>query len=723
MFPGMLHGKVLRSPCAHARIRKIDVSKAERAPGVVSVITHRDVPRIPFSGAGTPPTKNLLKDEYILDEKVRFVGDKVAAVAALDEDTAEEALSLIEVEYEELPAVFDPGKAMQPDAPRIHEAENNIAAHVIKEWGDVERGFEQADLVFEGRYRTSRQSHCAIEPHACVADYSRASGELRLWTTTHVPFVAQRILSELLSIPMSKVRIIKTSTGGSFGGKNEVILEPLCALLSIKTGRPVKMVMTRDEVFLGTRTRHPCVVDLRTGVKRDGTLTARSVRVILDTGAYASHGPFVMGAMGSREIGLYRSPNVKFEGYCVYTNTPVSGAMRGYGNPQHTFAVESQMDEIAEELGMDPLEFRLKNAIRAGDLNIGTGMRMESCGLQDCMKRGAERIGWKRKRAARRGGRKRRGVGMAISMHSSGASPFKPECTSSVVTVNSDGTVNLFTGAADLGQGASTVLAQIVAEELGVGLEDVSLIPVDTGVVPFDQGAYASRTTYVVGSAARMAARDAKRQILEEASKVLGVGAEHLEVTGGKIVAKSGKRLETSIAEVIRGSQFSTEKGRVIIGKASFQPPGNAPYFGAQFAEVEVDTETGQVKILKVVSAQDVGKAINPLGVEGQMEGMVHMGAGYALTEGLLINGGGRVLNPNFIDYKILHATEMPYIETIIVESGEPSGPFGAKGLAEGGLAPTAPAIANAIYNAVGVRIREIPLTSERLLKELVKMG
>ncbi len=722
-LPGMLHAKILRSPHAHAKIKKIDIRKAKEFPGVASIITHHDVPRILYNGAGTPPVEHILKDEYILDDRVRFVGDKVAAVAAMDKDTAEEALALIEVEYEQLPAVLDPVKAMQSGAPKIHGAGQNIAAHIMREWGDIRKGFEEADCIFEDRYETSRQTHCALEPHSCVADYNKAAGELMVWTPTQVPFVVQRILSELLSIPMSKIRIIKTSTGGAFGGKNEVILEPICALLSMKTNKPVKMVLSREEVFTSTRTRHPCIIHLKTGVKKDGTITARSIKVVLDTGAYASHGPFVAGAMSSREIGLYKSPNLKFDGYCVYTNTPVCGAMRGYGNPQQSFAVELQMDEMAEKLGLDPVDFRLKNAIRAGDLNPGTGIRLETCGLQDCIKKGSEKIGWKRKRemAKPRVGSKRRGIGMACSTHSSGAFPFKPESSSSIVTVYSDGTAKVFTGAADLGQGSSTVLAQIVAEELGISLEDISVVSADTGIVPFDQGAYASRTTYVAGNATRLAAGDAKRQILEIASRMLNLDAKYLEINRGEIAAKGRTKKKISIAEVVRKSQYSLKEGEVIVGKASYQPLSNAPYFGAQFVELEVDIETGQVRILKVVSAQDVGKAINPMAVEGQMEGMIYMGMGYALTENLLLNEKGSVLNPNFTDYKLLHATEMPEVETIIVEPNESSGPFGAKGLAEGGLVPTAPAIANAIYNAVGVRIKKIPFTPERLFKETLK--
>jgi len=733
-LPGMLHAKILRSPYAHAIIKKIDTSKAEKLPGVMAVITHKDVPRIAYTGEGGPPSisftgeagkpeESFPRDEYILDNKVRHVGDKVAAVAAVDEDTAEEALELIDVEYEELPAVFDPEEAMKPGAPKVHKSEKNIAAHILNEWGDIEKGFREADYIFEGRYVTPRQAHAALEPHGCVADYNQYSGELTVWTTTQIPFVNQRILSELLNIPMNRIRIIKTFTGGGFGGKDEILLEPICAVLSMKTGNPVKLVLTREEVFIGSRTRHPSVIYLKTGVKKDGTITARYIKAILNGGAYASHGPSVTAAMGSREIGLYRSPNVKFDGYCIYTNCPAAGAFRGYGNPQQTFAIEQQMDEIAEKLDMDPVELRLKNTIRKGDLNPGTGLKLESCGLQECIRKGAEKMDWMRKRRMPKdvGGSKRRGYGMGIFMHNSGCVPYLPECSSSIVTVNSDGTAKVLVGSTDIGQGSSTIMAQIAAEELGLSLRNVSVVSADTGVVPFDQGTYGSRTTYIMGNAVLLAARDAKNQILELASKVLKTSAENLEISDGKVRAKEGGGREIPVSTIISGFQFNPKEGKIIVGKASFQPPGNAPYFGAQFMEVEVDTETGQIKVLKVVNAQDVGKAINLLAVEGQMEGTVYMGLGLALTENLAIDKKGNPLNPNFTDYKLLHATDMPKVELIIVEDKEPSGPFGAKGIGEGGLDPTAAALANAVCDALGVRIKEIPMLSEVVYKNLAE--
>ena len=708
---GMLHAKILRSPYAHARIKRIDVSKAEELPGVEKVITFKDVPRVPYNPSGY--YYHEPKDRYVLDEKVRFVGEPVAVVAAVDEDTAEEALGLIDVEYEEIPAVFDPEEAMKPGAPRIHDVDRNIAAHITNEWGDTEKGFENADYVFEDRYETQRQQHCPLEPHACVATYEL--GKLTIWLTTQIPFQVRKTLAEILNIPLHRIRVINSFVGGGFGGKDEIVLEPICALLAMKTGKPAKIRFTREEEFCAATTRHPCIVELKTGVKKDGTLVARHIKVILNTGAYASHGPSVAGAMSVREIGLYKSPNVKFEAYCTYTNTPVAGAFRGYGNPQQSFAVESQLDTIAEKLRIDPVELRLKNIIRSGDINLGTGLKIESCGLEECIRKAAERIGWKRgaKEPGRNTGRKR-GMGIACSMHNSGAAPYLKEFSSSIVKVNEDGTINLLTGVIDLGTGSSTTLAQIVAEELGMRLEDVTVARRDTEVVPADRGTYASGSIYIGGEAARRAAVDAKNQLLEKAAKMLGMKNGDLEIVNGNIRVKERPEIKKSIGEV------SGEEP--IIGRATYVPPGNAPSFGAQCVEVEVDTERGNIRIPRFAYAHDVGRAINPAIVEGQIEGGAAMGIGYALIEELLLDERGRALNPGFIDYKIPAARDVPEIEPIIVESIEPTGPFAAKGVGEPALVPTAPAIANAIYHATGIRIKELPITSEKILRAIKKL-
>ncbi|MFH1821294.1 MAG: molybdopterin cofactor-binding domain-containing protein, partial [Methanobacteriota archaeon] len=481
------------------------------------------------------------------------------------------------------PAVFDPEEAMKPSSPKIHEAKDqNIVIRVRNEWGDIEKGFREADHIFEGRYETSIQAHCAMEPHGCLADYNKVSGDITVWSTTQIPFQVLRIINEVLGIKMSKIRVIKTSTGGGFGGKDEILVEPLCALFSVKTGRPVKLILTREEVFVGTRTRHPSVICVKTGVKNDGTLTARHIKAVLNGGAYAGATPGVVGAMSTREIGLYRCENVRFEGFGVYTNTPVAAAFRGYGNPQHNFAVDTHMDEIAEKIGMDPLEFKLKNTIREGDMNHGTGIRLGSCGLQECIERGAEKAEWTKKRRSARTkkGNRWRGIGMACFMHNSNVFPYGSECSSALVKVNDDGTATAHFGAADMGQGSSTLLAKIAAEELGMSLENINIVTGDTASVPYDPGSYGSRTTYMMGNAVKEAARDAKMQIITRASKILNVDSEKLMVENGEVKVR-GKNKRISISEVVKKTIYSTKEGGVVMGKSSYSPPSNAPYFGA----------------------------------------------------------------------------------------------------------------------------------------------
>ncbi|WP_309493168.1 xanthine dehydrogenase family protein molybdopterin-binding subunit [Candidatus Hecatella orcuttiae] len=732
-LPGMLYGRVLKSPHPHAKILRVDTAGAEKLKGVKAVVTHRDAPRILW-GTHVPPY--CVYDQYVFDSRVRFVGEPVAAVAAVDEDVAEEALELINVDYEVLPAVYDPEEAMKPDAPQLHPeipgVKNNVAKTVEGGQGNVEKGLKEAYSVFEDRYATSRVAHCCLERHVCVCSFDRA-GKLTVWSPTQNPFSMRSALAKILGMPLSMVRCMVPSIGGGFGAKSELIVEPFAALLAKKTGRPVKMEYSREEVFSATRTRHPCIVELKTGVTRDGLFTARVIKAVFDTGAYASHGPCVVPYGLGAGVSLYRCPNVKYVGYCVYTNTPVAGAFRGYGNPQINFAVESQIDLMAEELGIDPKEFRLKNHVRSGDVTA-IGWQITSCGIEECVRKGAERIGWDKKRKTPKGaGGKARGVGMASMIHSTGYC-LGSDTASAMIKLNEDGTVTLITGAPDIGQGSDTVLAQMVAEELGIRVRDVYLITADTDICPYDYGVYASKTTFIVGNAVKATAAEVKRQLLEVAARMLDAKVEDLEAGGQRIYVKRNPSRSAPISDVIRFAQFS--EGRTIMGKADYDTPNTespdvrsfygriAPThpFGAQFAEVEVNTETGDVKVLKMVSAYDVGRAINPQTVEGQIEGALHQGIGYALTEEILLDEKGIMLNPNFRDYKLLTSADMPEAETVIVESIDPDGPYGAKGVGEPGLVPTAAAIANAVYNATGVRIRDLPLTAEKILKALRKV-
>ncbi len=719
-LPRMLYGKILRSEYAHARILSIDTSQAERLPGVRAVITAADVPEVKIGWARDHP---VLKAG-----KVRSFRDEIAAVAAVDEETAEEALELIDVEYEELPAVFDPEEAMKPGAPIIHEgAPLNIQEKMRQSYshGDVQQGFAEADVVIEDRFRLPFVTHCCMGTCFCLASFG-PSGDLTVWSSTQMPFMYQRDLSAALGIPATKIRVIKAAIGGAFGSKLDMYpFEPISVLLAQKTGCPVRITFSREEEFVASPTRQPVICDIKSGARKDGTLLARQVRMVLDNGAYSSWGATTPLVMMQTISSLYRVPNVKYGVSVVYTNNPYSGAMRGYGNPQATFVVESHMDMLAHELGMDPMEFRLKNANRPGDVT-GQGVRITTCGLTECIEKAAERIGWEEKRTKSTS----RGVGMASMIHVGGGARIYPsDGCGSTVKVDDFGKVTVVTGSTDMGQGSETILAQIVAEELGVPVENVTVVNTDTDITPWDVGAHASRTTFIAGNSARLAAADAKRQILEAAAENLHESVENLDMKVGKIFLKGEPEEWIPFAKMVRSKHFRPD-GDVILARGWYEPPterqdkefrGNisATYgFATQAAEVEVDRETGEVSVLKIAAAHDVGRAINPMAVEGQIHGGISMGLGYALYEELVVEEG-KVLNPNFADYPLPTVLDMPPIEAIIIETDDPAGPFGAKGMAEPACIPTAPAIANAVYDAVGVRIRDLPITPEKVLRAL----
>ncbi len=719
-LPRMLHGKILRSKHAHARILNIDTSRAKALPGVKAVITAEDTPEIRIGWARDHP---VLKSG-----KVRSIRDEIAAVAAVDEYTAQEALELIKVEYEELPGVFDPEEAIKPGAPIIHEeAPNNIQEKMRQSYfhGDVHQGFVESDVVIEDRLRLPFVTHCCMGTCFCLASFS-PSGDLTVWSSTQMPFLYQRDLSMALGIPATKIRVIKVTMGGAFGSKLDMYpFEPICILLAQKTGCPVRITFTREEEFIASPTRQPVICDIKSGAKKDGTLMARQVSMILDNGAYSSWGATTPLVMMQSISSLYRVPNVKYDVVVAYTNNLYSGAMRGYGNPQATFVIECHMDMLAHELGMDPMQFRLKNANQPGDVT-GQGVKITTCGLTECIERAADSVAWVEKRAKPGN----RGVGMAAMIHVGGGARIYPsDGCGSTVKVDDYGKVTLVTGSTDMGQGSETVLAQIVAEELGVPVENVTVINTDTDITPWDVGAHASRTTFIAGNSARLAAADAKGQILEAAAQNIGEDVEDLDMKDGKIFRKGEPEEWIPFAKMVRSKHFRPD-GDVILAKGWYEPPterqdkefrGNisATYgFAAQAVEVEVDTETGEVTVLKIAAAHDVGRAINPMAVEGQIHGGVSMGLGYGLYEELVVQEG-EVLNPNFADYALPTALDMPPIESIIIETDDPAGPFGAKGMAEPACIPTAPAIVNAVYDAVGVRIRDLPITPEKVLNAL----
>ncbi len=733
---GMLYGKILPSPHAHARIKRIDTAKAKALPGVHGVLTYKDVPRVPHTTAGQAWPEPSPYDTYLLDSKMRFVGDRVAAVAAESRAAAEQALRLIEVEYEVLPAVLDMEQAMapgapvihdEPDATKIYDASRNIAGHIFREIGNVDEGFREADFIFEREFRTGRQQHCMLEPHITIC-WVDGDGRLVIRSSTQVPYHCRRQVAMILEIPVSRVHVIKPRIGGGFGGKQEMLLEDICGALALATGRPVKMEYTREEEFYMARSRHPQILRMKMGVKRDGTVIASHLRVLATTGAYGSHANTVQGNTGSKVLPLYRAEHLRFECDVVYTNAPVAGAFRGYGCPQGFFAQETLVDEIAQcSLASTRRTSIARNAIRLGDIDrlsaqLGEGREglprvVRSCGLPECLEKGAAAIDWDRKRATLpgRNGYLKRGVGMSCTMQGSGIAGI--DWASAFLKMNEDGGFFLQVGASDVGAGADTVLSQIAAETLGVSLDKIIITSGDTDITPFDVGAYASSTTIISGGAVKKAAEKVRAQVLAMAAQMLNAPVESLACGNNEVFTTSEPVRRVTMGEVALQALYK-EKTQIMDGASHFNTDSPPP-FCVTFAEVEVDTQTGQVRVLHIASAVDPGTAINPMQAEGQVEGAVAQGLGYALTEELLLDDAGRPLNANFLDYKIFSAKDMPKLTTILVHTEEPLGPYGAKSVSEVPINGPAPAIANAIFHATGVRLRKLPMRPEDILRAL----
>ncbi len=704
-LPGMLHLKVLRSPHPHARIIGIDTQNAQSLPGVKAILTHKDMPAFRWH-----PTMPVLTDV------ARFVGDDIAVVAAIDEETAQDALDLIKVKYEVLPFVLDPEEALKPGAPKLFQDGNLIGGKpVVASRGDVEKGFQEADLVYEKKYNTNMLQHATREPRACVAQWE--AGKLTVWDSTQCTFDVQKGLAAALRIPISKVRVICDFMGGGFGDRATAErYNVLAALVARKTGKPARIEFDREESFLAGHHRYPVIFYLKYGVKKDGTLTAIQAKAVADMGGYAHFA----GAVGSMEVILttYRCPNLRAESYSVCTNKPEGGFMRCVGHPMATFPQEVHMDAIAEKLGMDPVEFKRKNHARLEDGNQFTKLPFSSNGMAECITRGAEAFKWKEKwqRPQSSQGSVKRGVGMAIHTCRHGSmAPGMP--SSGMVRVNIDGTINVFTGTADLGGGQKGTMAMIAAEAIGVPLENVFVTSADTDVTTDTAGTTGSRQTITGGTGIMLAAKDAKNQLLDIAVKELKADKKDIVISEGKVS--------------VRGSQTSIPLGDIakkapgpIMGRGVGMPPANVVVhtFAAHFAEVEVDTRTGAVKVVKLVAVHDVGRAVNPMAVENQIEGGAIQGIGFCLSEEQITDRAtGICVNPNYLDYKVATIKDFPEIVPVIVESVEPFGPFGAKGVGEPPYSGASPAITNAIYNAIGVRFTEIPITNRAILASLAK--
>ncbi len=763
-FSNMLVGKILHSPHAHARIVHIDTSKAEALPGVIAVLTGADCPT-PY---GILPIGH---DETALaDEKVRYVGDNVACVVATDEATAERALELISVEDEPLPAYFDPEQSMQATGKLIHaDKPLNIEKEYHHVFGDPEAAFASSDLIHEARYIANEVTHAAMQPHSTLAafeldQHSGELGRLTVWSSTQVPYYLQHKLSLVLDIPMSQIRIIKPLVGGGFGGKSEVNpLEIIAAVAARKAKAPVKITYTREEVFWAHRGRPRTIVDLKIGAKRDGRITGVAARVIQDGGAYCSYGPVTVLYSGALLHAIYDLQHVRFDGYRVLTNKPPCGAMRGHGTVNVRFAFESALDEIAAKLKVDPAVLRTRNLLRA-PLVTANGLRVQSYGLPECIEKVVDRSQWRfRKGKLGRG----RGLGLACSHYVSGAANpiLRSDIPQSTVEVKieRDGSVVAFTGAAEIGQGSDTVIAQIVAELLGCRHDRVKVVSADTDVIPVDLGSYSSRVTLMTGNAALHAAESVRSQMVAAAARAFGCETDSVVVSNETIYRRGTERtieiekLQPKLPAAARSGaprgsleqvfgeetkqwmtfdeavELTIAKFGALRGVGWYSPPpdsrgalfkgagvGPSPAYSyaAQVAEVSVDEETGRVTVHRIWAAHDCGRALNPLGVEGQIIGSVSMGLGQALQEEIVWNAG-RAMNPGLLNYATPGSIESPVIEPIIVESDEPEGPFGAKEAGEGSLAATIPAISNAIFDAVGIRLHEAPFTPERVLAAL----
>lgn len=761
---GMLIGKILHSPYPHARIKRIETHRAEAIDGVIAVVIGKDAPNT----YGILPVGH---DETALAvDKVRYVGDNLACVVAVDEGTAEKALELIDVDYEVLPAYFDPEESMKAERDLIHDHKtHNIEKDYHHVFGDPDQALAEADYVAEGRFIANEVTHAAMEPHSTLASFeldphTGQLGRLTVWSSTQVPYYLQHKLSLVLDMPMSQIRVIKPLVGGGFGGKSEVIpLEIIAAVAARKAKAPVKITYTREEVFWAHRGRPRTIIDLKTGVKKDGRIMAVKARVVQDGGAYCSYGVVTILYSGALLGALYDIPHIQYDGYRVLTNKPACGAMRGHGTVNVRFAFESQLDEIAAAIKMDPAEIRRCNLLRPPCITVN-GLRVQSYGLPECIDQVVTRSRW-RERNGKLG--KGRGLGIACSHYVSGAanSIIRSDMPHSTVNIkiDRDGGVVVYTGASDIGQGSDTMVAQVAAEVLGCSLRRVVVVAADTDVTPIDIGSYSSRVTFMNGNATLRAAQEVKQQIASAAAKKMNCASEELVFRDDRVVRKDHadtnvRATQASVSgrvegQILRGSLQQKRKDEgpkdvmtfeeavvaaidfhgALTGTGSYAPPpearggkhkgagvGPSPAYSysAQVAEVSVDEDTGEVTVHKVWAAHDCGRALNPVSVEGQIIGSVWMGMGQALTEEMVWKDG-MLMNPGLLEYRSPSSVESPEVEPIIVESIDPEGPFGAKEASEGSLAATIPAIANAIYDAVGIRLHESPFTPERVLAAL----
>ncbi len=725
VLPRMLYGRVLRSPYAHAKILSIDTARAAAMPGVKAVVTFQDTPKIKFGPRSEDWT-------IFAADKTRFYGDEVAAVAAVDADTAEEALELIRVEYEELPYVISPLDAMKSGAPLIHEDKpGNIAADFKIEAGDVDRALDDSYVVYEDHFYTNQVYQAYMEPMSTLADVD-LSGRVTIWTGTQIPNMMRMTYAKALGMAPDNLRIVVPEYGGAFGAKMENNIHLVAAVLAQKSGRPVKLVNTRHEDFIAGNPRVPMHFDIKIGATQNGILTGKDVKVVGAAGARLVYSQVIVATACYRVDSLYRFKNVRARGYTVYTNTVPTACFRGFGNSQSTFVLESALDELATRLKMDPAELRIKNGMGSNETSVH-GWKIGSSGLRECVTKASDAANWIQKKKDKT---PFKGIGLSCCNHVSGNRPFAREFDggSGIVRIGKDGRITVFHGESDMGQGQNTTFAQIVAERLGVTMDMVNVAQVDTDISPFGLGSFATRGTLMGGNGVLAAAKDAYEQMADIAADMLNVKPSDVQCRKGMFFHTDSPDTKISFQKVASEATIR-HHGAPIVGTGFYQPPTELPDpetkkgnispaypFGCQIAEVEVDPDTGQVSVTNFVAAHDVGRAINPMATEGQIQGGIAQGLGWTLMENMAYENG-KIINADFVDYIVPSSFDIPDITTILVEPIEPNGPYGAKGIGEPALNPTMAAITNAIYDATGVRIRELPVNPQKLLAKIQKTG
>ena len=728
----MLVGKVLRSPYAHAYVKNINVEEASKLDGVYAIITSKDLPRVKFATAGHPysldPGHRDVEDRLILTDKARLVGDAIAAVVAKDEIIADKALKLIKVDYEILPSVFVLEESVKENAPKIHEdRKNNIIASSVIDIGDIDNEFKNADFIFEGEYETSIVQHCQLENQTAYA-YVDSNDRIVIVTSTQIPHIVRRVVGQALDIPWGRIRVIKPYVGGGFGNKQDVIIEPLTAAMTLAVnGRPVRFSLSREEVFIDTRTRHAMKFNIKSAVSKEGKLLGIYMDNIVNNGAYASHGHSIAMSAASKFRPLYNFNSRRVEPKTVYTNLPTAGAMRGYGIPQVCFALEAHIEDIAVKLNIDSIKFRKDNFISLGHTDPLSGIKVRSFELDKCIERGKELIKWDEKKELykNQNSNKRKGLGMACFSYFSGTHPVALELAGARIVMNQDGSVQLQVGATEIGQGSDTVFSQMVAEVLGLDMKDVHIVTTqDTDITPFDTGAYASRQTFVTGAAVKKAAEEVKEKVLSIASKKFGLNVEELDIEDGNIIEKKLNDILCPLSEIAMYSYYDRINAKPITSDTSENVRINAVAYGVTFAEVEVDIESGKIEVLEIYNIHDSGKIMNYKLAEGQVQGGVSMGLGYALSEQMLFDKKtGKPLNNNLLDYKIQTILDTPKIGVDFVEEADPAGSFGQKSLGENPTISPAPAIRNAVLDATGVALNKLPMNPQSVFEKFREVG